>query len=226
MKFAEINFDSDDIALNDFLANGIKFANNSTIIPCRALDSQMEVIRLRLSNLPFLGESALLEGLQKSLKVYGEILDIKILLKPTTRIYMCTDYAVLNVSSQHTKFKQLSHLIPWDEKREQVFYAVWNQMPHYCRYCHEEGHVVVDCPKRRARTLCWNYGIDDHMTTSCTRDKPSKRAHKQPETSVAIQSSVEPAPTSLSITESPETTDAPTINHSHFVILGFLLFSL
>ena len=58
MKFAEINFDPDDIALNDFLTNGIQFADSSTIIPCRALDIQMEVIRLCPSNLPFLGESA------------------------------------------------------------------------------------------------------------------------------------------------------------------------
>ncbi|KAG0778726.1 hypothetical protein G6F17_012772 [Rhizopus arrhizus] len=62
MKFAEINFDPDDTALNDFLTNGIKFADDSIIIPCRALDSQMEVIRFRLSNLPFMGERALLEG--------------------------------------------------------------------------------------------------------------------------------------------------------------------
>ncbi|KAG0973849.1 hypothetical protein G6F29_012592 [Rhizopus arrhizus] len=128
MKFADINFDPDDIALNDFLTNGV-------------------------------------------------------LLEPTTRTYMCTGYAVVNVSAQHTKFKQLTHLIPRDEKREQGFYAVWNQMPHYCRYCHEEGHVVVDCPKRRARTSCWNCDIDGHIAASCTRDKPSKRARKRPETS-------------------------------------------
>ncbi|KAG0930322.1 hypothetical protein G6F29_012029 [Rhizopus arrhizus] len=112
MKFAEINFDPDDTALNDFLTNGIKFGDNSIIIPCRALDSQLEVIRLRLSNLPFMGESALLEGLQKSLKVYGEILDVGILLEPTIRTYMCTGYALLNFPAQHTKFKQLTHLIP------------------------------------------------------------------------------------------------------------------
>jgi hypothetical protein len=159
-----------------------------------------------------LSESALLEGLQKSLKVYGEILDVGILLEPITHTYMCTGYAVLNVSSQHIKFKQLTHLIPWDEKREQSFYAVWNQMPHYCRYCHEEGHVVVDCPKRRARTSCWNCGIDGHMAASCTRDKPSKRARKQPEANVVVQSSAEQAPTSLAITESPVTTDTPTID--------------
>ncbi|KAG1057026.1 hypothetical protein G6F43_001127 [Rhizopus delemar] len=126
MKFAEINFDADDIALNEFLTNDIKFADNSIIIPCRSLDSQMEVIHLHLSDLPFLGESALLEGLQKSLKAYGEILDVEILLEPTTRTYMCTGYAVLNVYSQHTKFKQLTYLIPWDEKCEHGFYAVWN----------------------------------------------------------------------------------------------------
>ncbi|KAG0934421.1 hypothetical protein G6F29_010006 [Rhizopus arrhizus] len=177
MKFPEINFDPDDIVLNDFLTNSIKFVDNSIIIPWRALDSQMEVIRLRLLNLPFLGESALLEGLQKSLKVYGELLEVGILLEPITHTYMCTGYAVLNVSSQNIKFKQLTHLIPWDEKREQSFYAVWNQMPHYCRYCHEEGHVVVDCPKRRARTSCWNCGIDGHMAASCAHDKPPKRAH-------------------------------------------------
>ncbi|KAG1157862.1 hypothetical protein G6F37_006318 [Rhizopus arrhizus] len=163
MKFAEINFDPDDIALNDFLTNDIQFAD-------------------------------------------------RVLLKPTARTYICTGYAVLNVSSQHTKFKQLRHFIPRDEKLEQGFYAVWNQTLRYCRYCHEEGHVVVNCPKRRARASCWNCGIDGYIAASCTCDKPSKRAQKQPETSVTIQSSVEQAPTSLAITESSETTDAPTID--------------
>ncbi|KAG1392502.1 hypothetical protein G6F60_012028 [Rhizopus arrhizus] len=65
-------------------------------------------------------------------------------------------------------------------------------MPHYYRYCHEEGHVVVDCPKRRATASCWNCGID--------------------EISVAIQPSVEEASTLLATTEYPETTDAPTID--------------
>ncbi|KAG1048416.1 hypothetical protein G6F43_009192 [Rhizopus delemar] len=208
MKYAEINFDPDDIALNDILINGIKFVDNSIIIPCRALDSQMEIICLHLSNLPFLGESALLE----SLKVYGEILDVRILLKSTTRTYMCTGYTVLNVSSQHIKFKQLTHLIPWDEKREQSFYAVWNQISHYYRYCYEKWRVIVVCPKRSTRTSCWNCGIDGHMAARCARDKPSKRTRKQPETSIAIQPSVDQAPTLLANTESSETTDTPTLD--------------
>ncbi|KAG1136872.1 hypothetical protein G6F37_010589 [Rhizopus arrhizus] len=174
MKFAEINFDSDDIALNDFLTNGIKFVDNSIIILCKALDSQMEVIYLRLLNLPFLG----------------------IQLEPTTRTYMCTGYAVLNVSSQHTKFKQLSHLIPWDEKRKQGFYAVWNQMPHNCRYCHEEKHVKVNCPKRRARTSCWIVVLLVIWLLHV----------------LAINHLSGLAPTLLATTESPKTIDTLTID--------------
>ncbi|KAG1520411.1 hypothetical protein G6F47_011053 [Rhizopus delemar] len=143
LKFAEINFAPDDDALSECLANGITFADKSTILPCRALDTHMQVVRLRLSNLPFLNEKALMKGLEKSLRKYGDILDVGILLEPTTGTYMCTGYAVLNVASKTETFEPLTHLIPWDEQRECGFYAVWNQMPVYCRYCHEEGHVVT-----------------------------------------------------------------------------------
>lgn len=67
---------------------------------------------------------------------------------------MCTDYAVLDVISETKKFKSLTHLIPWGEKEEYGFYAVWIQMPHYYRYCYERGHVVVDRFKRYARYTC------------------------------------------------------------------------
>ncbi|KAG0975222.1 hypothetical protein G6F29_011689 [Rhizopus arrhizus] len=207
MKFAEINFEPTDNALTDFLANGIKFSDNSIVLPCRALDSQMKVVRLRLSNLPFLNESALLAGLQKSLQRYGDILDVGILLEPTTGTYMCTGYATLNIASETKNFKDLTHLIPWDEMEDFGFYAVWNQMPHYCRYCHEEGHVVVNCPKRRARYTCWNCGVDGHMAASCTRDKPSKRARKQTETVTVNPTVVEQNPVLPANQELPTNSD-------------------
>ncbi|KAG1323882.1 hypothetical protein G6F63_012814 [Rhizopus arrhizus] len=118
LKFAEINFAPDDDALSECLANGTTFADKSIILRCRALDTHMQVVRLRLSNLPFLNEKAMMKDLEKSLRKYGDILDVGILLEPTTGTYMCTGYAVLNVASKTETFEYLTHLIPWDEQRE------------------------------------------------------------------------------------------------------------
>ncbi|KAG1049071.1 hypothetical protein G6F43_008584 [Rhizopus delemar] len=78
---------------------------------------------------PFLNEKIMMKGLEKSLRKYGGILDVGILLEPATGTYTCTGYAVLNVASKTETFESLTHLIPWDEQWECSFYAVWNQMP-------------------------------------------------------------------------------------------------
>ncbi|KAG1046594.1 hypothetical protein G6F43_010926 [Rhizopus delemar] len=159
LKFAEINFASDDDALSECISNYITFADKSTILPCRALDTHMQVVRLRLSNLPFLNEKALMKDLEKSLRKYGDILDVEIPLEPTTGTYMCTGYAVLNVASKTETFEPLTHLIPWDEQRECGFYAVWNQMPVYCRYPHTG----------------WNRGVVEVIPNDvCTPDEVSE----------------------------------------------------
>ncbi|KAG0975363.1 hypothetical protein G6F28_012947 [Rhizopus arrhizus] len=70
LKFAEINFVPDDDTLSECMTNGITFADKSTILPCRALDTHMKVVRLRLSNLPFLNEKALMKAHYRYLYVY------------------------------------------------------------------------------------------------------------------------------------------------------------
>jgi hypothetical protein len=107
--------------------------------------------------------------------------DVGILLEPTTGTYMCTGHAVLIMASKAEIFEPLTHLIPWDEQRECSFYAVWNRMPVYCRYCHEEDHVFAHCPKRKTRHTCWNCSVVGHIAAECLREKPSKNARKQPE---------------------------------------------
>lgn len=67
LKFAKINFEPEDDALQDILTKKLKFADSSIIIPCEALYTSMQVVGLLLSNLPFLPETELLEGLQRSL---------------------------------------------------------------------------------------------------------------------------------------------------------------
>ncbi|KAG0760925.1 hypothetical protein G6F62_000371 [Rhizopus arrhizus] len=62
------------------------------------------------------------------------------------------------------------------------FYAVWSDMPTYCRYCHTEGHVVPDCPKKRSSCVCWNCRTSGHIAAECTKskNKPFKMARKTP----------------------------------------------
>ncbi|EIE78298.1 hypothetical protein RO3G_03002 [Rhizopus delemar RA 99-880] len=203
LKFAEINFAPDDDALSECLANGISFADKSTILPCRALDTHMQVVRLRLSNLPFLNEKDLMKGLEKSLRKYGDILDVGILLEPTTGTYMCTGYAVLNVTSKTETFEPLTHLIPWDEQRECGFYAVWNQMPVYCRYCHEEGHVVANCPKLQSHNVPPEVMPND----VCTPDEVSEELMEDLMEPDAQNNMSEPLDTTV-----PVDVPAPTLN--------------
>lgn len=62
-KFAKINFDPKDAALQNFIDQGLKFIDSPVVLPCKALDSSMKVVRLRLSNFPFLSESELFNDL-------------------------------------------------------------------------------------------------------------------------------------------------------------------
>ena len=68
-KIAEINFDPLDPAIDHILKDGITFENDAVrLLSCRALDLAVPLVRLRLSNLPFLKEDILKEQLKMSLE--------------------------------------------------------------------------------------------------------------------------------------------------------------
>ncbi|KAG1312030.1 hypothetical protein G6F64_003355 [Rhizopus arrhizus] len=68
----------------------------------------------------------------------------------------------------------------WAE--DEGFYAVWIDMPTYCRYCHAEGHAVPDCPKKRSSRVCWNCRASGHIVAECAKckNKPFKKDRKTP----------------------------------------------
>ncbi|KAG1154268.1 hypothetical protein G6F37_009605 [Rhizopus arrhizus] len=156
-KIAEINFDPLDPAIDQILKDGITFENDAVrLLPCRALDPAVPLVRLRLSNLPFLKEDILKEQLKMGLEPYGSVLDMGILRESHTGTYMGTGYAILSVPKNDDRFSSLSHHLSWYHSENEGFYAVWSDMPTYCRYCHAEGHAVPDCPKKRSSRVCWN----------------------------------------------------------------------
>ncbi|KAG1128480.1 hypothetical protein G6F37_013682 [Rhizopus arrhizus] len=88
-KIAEINFDPLDPAIDQILKDGITFENDAVrLLPCRALDPAVPLVRLRLSNLPFLKKDILKEHLKMSLEPYGFVLDLGILRESHTGAYM------------------------------------------------------------------------------------------------------------------------------------------
>lgn len=179
LRFAEIFFNDEDNAVETFLETGLQFADGSIVVPCRSLGPNMDVISVRLSKLPFIKESTLLDGLRKSLSPFGDILDIGIHLEPETKTYMGTGFAVINVPLKEGACRPLTHIIPWKDSEDLSFYAVWKQMPRYCKYCHAEGHTLVDCEKRKTKFSCWTCGASGHMAASCPKDVPQKKPKVQ-----------------------------------------------
>ncbi|KAG1576770.1 hypothetical protein G6F48_013070 [Rhizopus delemar] len=182
-KIAEINFDPSDPAIDHILKDGITFENDAVrLLPCRALDPAVPLVRLRLSNLPFLKEDILKEQLKMSLEPYGSVLDLGILRESHTGTYMGTGYAILSVPKNDNRFSPLSHHLPWYQSEDEGFYAVWSDMPTYCHYCHAEGHAVSDCPKKRSSRVCWNCRASGHIAAECakSKNKPFKKARKTP----------------------------------------------
>ncbi|KAG1164711.1 hypothetical protein G6F37_000052 [Rhizopus arrhizus] len=144
-KIAEINFDPLDPAIDHILKDGINFENDAVrLLPCRALDPAVPLVRLRLSNLPFLKEDILKEQLKMSLEPYGFVLDLGSYENPTPAPI-------------------------WYQSEDEGFYAMWSDMPTCCRYCHTEGHVVPDCPKKRSSRVCWNCRTSGHIAADCTK---------------------------------------------------------
>ncbi|KAG0944557.1 hypothetical protein G6F57_002253 [Rhizopus arrhizus] len=159
-KIAEINFDPLDPAIDQILKDGITFEDDAVrLLPCRALDPAVPLLRLRLSNLPFLKEDILKEQLK-----------------------MSTGYAILSVPKNDDRFSPLSHHLSWYHSEDEGFYAVWSDMPTYCRYCHAEGHTVPDCLKKRSSRVCWNCRASGHIAAECAKsnNKPFKKARKTP----------------------------------------------
>jgi hypothetical protein len=134
------------------------------------LDPAVPLVRLRLSNLPFLKEDILKEQLKMSLKPYDSVLDLGILRESHTGTYMGTGYAMLSVPKNDDRFSPLSHHLPWYQSEDDGFYAVWSDMPTYCRYCHAEGHVVPDCPKKRSSRVCWNCRASGYIAAECAKN--------------------------------------------------------
>jgi hypothetical protein len=160
---------------NSIAKNGIVFQDAKLrILPSRAIDENAKIINLKLSNLPMLPRQSVTAGLEQSLKIFGKVLDLGINTERNTGLFMGSGYAVLDVHQNEStpveaKFLELSHQLSWCESSTELFYATWNNMPTWCRYCHKDGHTKFDCPLSKARIICYACHEMGHRSFECTR---------------------------------------------------------
>lgn len=184
-RYLEIYIDKDQDT-NDILNNGIIFKDlKLQIFPNLAMEDDAQLVRVKLSNLPLYNKKTVLEGLTKSLAIYGEIMDIDIITDATTGFFMGSGYAVLNKTQAGTdpatnKYQELSHLISWCESTTEIFRATWNNMPLWCRYCHQNNHTKFECTASKAKTLCYACHEQSHRSFECPRKLNAEKRNIQP----------------------------------------------
>lgn len=127
-RYLEIYIDHDKDE-NDLANVGLTFEEcNLQIFPNKSLDDNAKLLKLKLSNLPMYNKQTVLEGLKKSLAIFGEIMDIGIITEPATGFFMGSGYAVLNQSQtantpKEEQYSSLNHLISWCESSSEIFRA-------------------------------------------------------------------------------------------------------
>jgi hypothetical protein len=117
----EINFGLRNPDFDTILNNGIRFNDQSILMPCIALNHQVNPTFVLFYNLPLFAEDPLRNLLKSSLSQYGTLLDVGILLEPNTDTYMGCGYAIIDIPSDLKV--PLNPVIKYDNNE---FFAVWN----------------------------------------------------------------------------------------------------
>lgn len=77
--------------------------------------------------------------------------------------------------------KRLDHNVHWCEENNEIFHATWDNMPTWCRYCHQTGHTKFDCEKSKARIVCYGCHQFGHRSFECPRKQPLTLSKKNKE---------------------------------------------
>ncbi|KAI9358470.1 hypothetical protein BD770DRAFT_296186, partial [Pilaira anomala] len=157
---------------NDIQRNGLIFPDaHIQVLPCKAINDQAKIIKLKLSHLPMFPTDEVLAGLKTSLAVFG--------------LFMGSGYAVIDIQQNSetpdVKYQKLSHQISWMESTTDTFRATWNNMPTWCRYCHQDGHTKFTCDSSKARILCYSCHEQGHRSYECTRRNSTTTPNKKKE---------------------------------------------
>jgi superoxide dismutase len=67
------------------------------VFPCASLDNSAKIVNIKLTNLPLLPKHEVLKGFQKSLAMFGSVMDLRVTTESAGGFFMGSGYAILNV---------------------------------------------------------------------------------------------------------------------------------
>ena len=169
---AEIFFSTDSYC-EKAVTEGITVGGRR-LLGSRPLPPDSEVLKVALSDVPLhYSMEEIQQNVADSMSKYGCILDMNLFTTSQGGWFKGRGVVYLDVGNTSQNYQDLAHTIPWPSGSES-FHATWKSMPVYCRYCHEEGHNISDCPKkRRSVPLCWTCNEPGHIASKCPRDPPA-----------------------------------------------------
>lgn len=170
--------------LHKFETEGVHYEKQKIrLLPCKAIEGNGKVIQISLTDIPYLPDNEITDGLKEALGHFGHILDIGLHQESIDGWFMGTGYAVIQ-QDENTQYPELHHTIPWGDSGE-FCHATFPDMPTWCRYCHEEGHTKFGCKKALASILCYACDKYGHKQVDCPEMKygaqkanPYKKARK------------------------------------------------
>jgi hypothetical protein len=117
---------------------------------------------------------------------YGHVIDCG-LISGISDTFTSRGHAVLEVSDQRSMnnssplMSKLQYTIHWQFTQLSIRPSVrnndyvdattvyWYSINPYCRYCHNQDHVLADCEKRLSLIICFNCNASGHISRLCLR---------------------------------------------------------
>jgi hypothetical protein len=142
------------------------FIQDKEIPVSKSLDANANVIRVGISEIPFLAADYIQPRLVEIFQGYGDILNIGLCHIVTSGWFTGRGFVTLNRDKTKVYAKELTPQVEFENGR--MLHLVWSNMRPVCKVCHVDSHIKADCPKVLAtKKRCFLCQSPHHLKAGC-----------------------------------------------------------